>query len=256
MIFNASTTVAASPVISTRKAQYHWMQPGMGLCVRLAGVKLRVIYHPDFDPARRSVFCQNHISILDGHLACATIPHQFCGVMNHWHFRIPGYGWIMKLAKGIPVFPRKSGRTAEMTAEAKKRIEVDGISILAFPEGHRTLDGKIRAFKRGIFFMARDAGIPVVPLAVRGLFEVNHKGSVAFTPGREVCVFIGPQFELSGLSDEVLNDTIQDVRQMMVDWVEDGQLPEGCPEEKKVVPVWPIPPHYWDAPTGPRADDA
>ncbi|MCA9520344.1 MAG: 1-acyl-sn-glycerol-3-phosphate acyltransferase [Myxococcales bacterium] len=244
MVFNGATTMMALPILDTRRSQYFWMQPGMALCVRLTGAKLNVIHHPDFDPARRSVFCQNHVSVIDAHIACATIPHHFCGIMNHWHFNVPGYGWIMKLANGIPVFPKKSGRTAEMTDAARDRVR-RGISILAFPEAHRTLDGKIREFKRGVFFMARDAGIPVVPLAVRGIYELNHKGTNLFNRGTEVDVFIGPQFETKGLSDDELDRVIAEVRQMMIDWVEDGRLPNDCPHERHEVPAWPLPSHYW-----------
>ena len=71
------------------------------------------------------------------------------------------------------LYPRTAGRTAELTAAAQDRVK-RGLSILVFPEGHRTRDMKVGPFKRGVFFMARDANIPVVPLAVHGIHQVNQ----------------------------------------------------------------------------------
>lgn len=185
------------------------------------GLVLEVTYDPDFDPQRPAVFCQNHISMLDGPLAAAVIPQPFCGLMNHWHFRIPGYGWLMQLGKSIPVYPRSAGRTAEITEAARERA-AEGISILTFPEGHRTLDGNVRPYRRGAFFMARDAGIPVVPMVVRGLYGVNRKGTWMFEPGL-VQVYLGPHVETAGLDDDAVSALAERFTRFADVWVREGR---------------------------------
>ena len=195
----------------------------MGLCARLTLSRIRVIHAPGFDPHRRSVFAQNHVSMLDGHVACLAISHEFCGVMNAWHFHIPGYGWIMRTTLGIPVFPHKDGRTAEVTAAARNRVE-RGLSILVFPEGHRTRDGQVKEFKRGMFFMARDAEIPMVPIAVRGIREVNGKGSYLFRPGT-ITIYVGEQVETKGLSDDEVRVLAVRMREQIAHFVETGEVP-------------------------------
>lgn len=247
MISVGGAGIALSPVVDDWKVQYYATQPGMGLCVWLTGSRVDVIRDPEFDPNRVSVFCQNHVSIIDGHLACQVIPHRFCGIMNHWHFNVPGYGWIMTHARGIAVYPKKSGRTAEMAEQAKKR-KSEGISILAFPEGHRTLDGSVGPFKRGIFFMARDAGIPVVALAVRGIYDVNRKGSFHFNRGKTIEVYIGKQFETAGLDDKQLEALAAEMRQIVANWVEGGQLPAGVPYKPMRTPVYNLPSNFWSVP--------
>ncbi len=212
-----------APFLSHARRHSLFFAGGLGACVHLTGSALKVEYDPDFDPERRSVFSQNHISMLDGQVACTAIPHAFCGLMNHWHFRIPGYGWIMKLAGSIPVYPRSAGRTGEITAAARDRAE-RGLSILVFPEGHRTLTGLPRPFKRGVFFMARDAGLPVVPLCVRGLYEVNHKGSMRFRPGH-VQVYVGPQIETAGLDDDGVARLANAFYEATLEYVATGVLP-------------------------------
>lgn len=209
-----------TPVISFSDSHNWCGAAGMARTLKLTGAELFVQYDPGFDPERPSVFCQNHISLLDAHVACSVIPHAFCGLMNHWHFNIPGYGWIMRLANGIPVYPRTEGRTAEITEAARDRVE-KGLSILVFPEGHRTRDGGVRDFRRGVFFMARDAGIPVVPLAVRGLRDVNQRGSWRFKPSR-IDVYVGPQLETANLDDEGITRLAARMTHFADRWVRDG----------------------------------
>lgn len=194
----------------------------MGLCLRLTGSSVTLYHDEGFDPQRPSVLCQNHVSVLDAHAAVTAMPCGFCGMMEEWHFKIPIYGWIMGVTRGIAV-PRGSQRYRVIAEQARARI-AGGLSILTFPEAHRTLDGRLRRFRRGPFFMARDAGAPVVPLAVRGLYPVNHKGTALIRPGR-IDIYVGPQLETAGLDDEQLADLAERTREIMVDFVERGRLP-------------------------------
>jgi 1-acyl-sn-glycerol-3-phosphate acyltransferase len=171
-----------------------------------------------FDASTPSVFCFNHTNVLDAHTACATIPQPFVGLMLAWHFKIPGYGWMMKATHGIPVHPASSGRTDELVAHAKDRA-AHGLSILVFPEGHRTRDGRVGPYKRGMFFMARSAGLPIVPVAVRGMFEVNRKGSFVIRPG-DVSVYLGPQLDVTGMDDAAITSLAAEVQARVAAYVE------------------------------------
>ena len=113
--------------------------------------RLTFTFHKDYDVRRASVYCMNHTSMLDAHASAGAIRRAYCGLENAAHYRIPIYGWPMKAGNGIPV-PRGEGSTASLVAAAKDRAARD-IAILGFPEGHRTLDGKVRPFKRGAFFI-------------------------------------------------------------------------------------------------------
>lgn len=187
----------------------------------LARTRVTPTYDAAFDRERPSVFCFNHVNVLDAHTACATIPQPFVGLMLAWHFKIPGYGWMMKATHGIPVHPGQ-GRTAKLIEAAKDRA-AHGLSILVFPEAHRTLDGKVGPYKRGMFFMARSAGLPIVPVAVRGMFEVNRKGSMLISPG-DVSVYVGPQLDVVGLDDEEVGALVDAVQAAVADYVEGRDL--------------------------------
>lgn len=192
--------------------------------LRLATVRLRVHYAPDFDPRRPSIFVQNHINLLDGHLAAAVIPHAFSGLMNAWQFKIPIYGWLMTMSKGIPVHRGRRDKLIEEISAAARERKAIGMSVLTFPEGHRTLDGKVHKFKRGVFLMARNAEMPVVPIAVRGLYDVNNKRKGwRFSSFREVHVYVGRQYETTGLDNEQVGELADRLQTMMATWVDEGR---------------------------------
>lgn len=198
-----------------------------------AAARVRVHYHPEFDPTRRSVFTQNHINLLDGHLASAAIPHAFSGLMNAWQFHIPIYGWLMRLSKGIAVHKSRRDKLVEQLSDAARERKRIGMSILTFPEGHRTLDGKVRSFRRGVFLMARNAEMPVVPIAVHGFYEVNRKGSLTIHPLRRVDVFVGPQHETAGLDDEGIGALATRLHALTAHAVEHGAWPEAIDDRSR-----------------------
>jgi 1-acyl-sn-glycerol-3-phosphate acyltransferase len=206
----------------------------------LATIRVRVHYHPRFDRDVRCVFMQNHVNLLDGHVAANVIPHAFCGIMNAWQFKIPIYGWLMALSKGIGVHgSRREGIVRELSDAALERKAL-GMSILAFPEAHRTLDGKVKPFRRGVFLMARNADMPVVPVAVRGLYEANNKHQGwRFRPFRRVDVFVGPQLPTTGLSDAEVAELANDVHAYVVYCMDHGRFPGATAAATSAAPTPP-----------------
>lgn len=202
--------------------------PIFSRCVGLSFTRLQIEYHPDFKPDVRSIYAQNHINLLDGHVAAAVIPHAFSGLMNAWQFKIPVYGWLMSLSKGIPVRRGRRDETIREISEAAKQRGSIGMSVLTFPEGHRTVDGKLRPFRHGVFMMARNADMPIVPITVRGMYDVNHKGSSLFHPFHTVQVLVGPQVSTEGLSDQDMATTIEQVQGFMAHCLEHGEFPDGA----------------------------
>ncbi len=174
---------------------------------------------------RRDVVCmfmQNHISMLDGCTATASIRVPLCGLENAAHLKLPGYGWIMRCANAIPV-DRKDAKLRDNIRNLLHDRIRRGINVLTFPEGHRTLDGKLRPFKNGVFRMATEAGIPISPIAVRGAYHLLPKGVFTVRPSR-VTVYIAPQIETKDLSMEHLPALKARVREVMEAYVERGEM--------------------------------
>jgi len=211
------------PFVSFQAIQKRGFAQLFGLVPYVTLSRMSTQHHPDFRRYAPSVFVQNHSSVLDAHVALATIPTVVCGLQNEGHLRVPIYGWLMSLAKGIPVPANRDGRLAAITKVAKMRAAAD-ISILVFPEGHRTRDGRVRAYRTGGLIMARDAGLPIVPLCVRGLYEVLPRREWIIRPGH-IEVYFGPTIETTGLSDEQMSVLAEKLTAYAQTWV-DGQEPE------------------------------
>ncbi len=212
-----------SMFVGVREAQTRYGNPVMAFCLRLTLSKIEVIRHPDFDPQRRSMYVQNHVNVMDAHAACCALSHAFCGIMNAWQFKIPFYGPIMKHAGGIPVRSGSANRYSEIAEAARDRI-AQGLSILVYPEAHRTRDGKVQPFKKGVFLMARDAGLPIVPFATKGMYEMNQKGTWLFKPSR-ITLYVGAPIETVGLSNDEMLEVMERTHKIIRDFAEHGIVP-------------------------------
>ena len=128
----------------------------------LTGCRWRCEVHPGVDPDRQYIFAQNHVNLLDYCVLYPATPHYKQGVNLESHFKVPFYGWFMK-ARGTIGVKKGKNRIPALTADFAKELE-EGRSILVFPEGHRTLTGRMGPFKTGTFRIARDLGLGGVSL--------------------------------------------------------------------------------------------
>lgn len=159
--------------------------------------------HPSVDPKRSYLFAQNHTNHFDFVFMNNATPHYKQGVELESHFKIPFYGWYMKARGGIPVRPGKQGQTPEVMAHMRREVDA-GHAILVFPEGTRTLDGRVGRFRTGSFFIARDLGIPVCPVSVTGAYDLMRKGSLVIRPGNTITTYVDEPIETKGLPDSAI----------------------------------------------------
>lgn len=154
---------------------------GARFALRLGGVRIRATGLENI-PAGVCVFVANHTSNVDPPAVAAAIPRRVALLGKMEAFRVPILGRAFRLAGFVPV--DRSNRAAAIASvdEAVEHLK-RGTSYLVFPEGTRSLDGRLRAFKKGTFIMAIHAGVPVVPVAVIGAHRVMRKGSAAIHPG-------------------------------------------------------------------------
>lgn len=178
--------------------------------VRLTGSRWRAVVHPDVHPTTSYAFFQNHVSILDHvTLYCAT-PHFKQGIELEEHFKIPLYGPWTQSRGTIPV---KKG--AASLRELRERVRAEtrrGHSIIGFPEGTRTRTGLPGRFRAGLFYIARDLGLPIVPVSVTGMFEVLPKGSWLIRPGQDVTVHCLAPVLTVGLRNEEIPGLVRQVQ--------------------------------------------
>ncbi len=136
--------------------------------------KLTVTGRENLRPDRHYVFVANHQSQVDILVALAGISNPFKFIAKKELFAVPFYGWHMFLAGYIPI-DRSSMESAKQTILKAQHWLGKGVSILFFPEGTRSVDGRIHPFKPGAFQIAQDLDIEVVPLVIDGTLEAIPK---------------------------------------------------------------------------------
>jgi len=171
-----------------------------GWVTSFAGVKIVVENRASLDPAQPYVFMANHASSLDIWAAFVAVPRRLRMIAKKQLARIPLFGWVMWAGRFIFI-DRKNGVSARRSIEeAGNRIR-NGDSVLIFPEGTRTRDGSLGPFKKGGFHLAVRAGVPIVPLALRGTRELMPAGSYLLRAGK-VTAIIGEPIPTQGLSEQ------------------------------------------------------
>ncbi|MBI4522864.1 MAG: 1-acyl-sn-glycerol-3-phosphate acyltransferase [Deltaproteobacteria bacterium] len=166
----------------------------------VAGLRVSIRGLDRLDPNRTYVFMPNHASFLDILLAFAHIPYDFRMITKKELFSIPFMGWALKKSGQIPM-NRKSPREGLASLRQADSVLKAGRSIVVFPEGTRTPDGKIQEFKPTLFILPIRANAPVVPVLIEGTFEALRKGSILLRPVSLRMTFYDP-IPIGGFEDE------------------------------------------------------
>ncbi len=163
-----------------------------------SGVKVRVEGMEKLDPAKSYIFAANHQSQFDIFCLQGCFNWDFRWLAKKELFQIPIFGPALRRSGNIPV-DRASGRKAmQSLAEAAERIK-NGCSVVIFPEGTRSTDGSLQAFKVGGMVIAIKAGVGVVPMAICGSRRVLAKGKV-LPRSAEVVIRLGEPVDASAYS--------------------------------------------------------
>ncbi len=113
------------------------------------------------------IFASNHESALDIWVLVEYLPRNVRFIAKRELFRIPVFGWYLRLGGHIPVDRGNHGQAVQSLRDAAAAVRA-GTSLIVFPEGTRSRDGRVQPFKKGPFALAMEAGVPVVPVAVSG----------------------------------------------------------------------------------------
>jgi len=188
-------------------------------------IKVTLEMPEDFDYNKSYIIMPNHISFFDIPVVCACLPNHTFGIEAESHFSWPIYGYFIKKYGTLPI-NRKNILSSFRTFEtAAKNMKEQNASLLVFPEGHRSENGKIQQLKKIPFKMAQIVKAPIVPVGLTGLYDLSPKGGFILTP-KPVKVKFGkpiPVEEYEGLKPE---EIAKIVRQRIIELSEDDIVPE------------------------------
>lgn len=191
---------------------YPWALFGARLWLRLSGVRVKVKGRELLDPRQTYVFVSNHRSYLDT-AALFIFTGRRIGVLAKKELlKVPVLGVGMGFVNVMAIDRTNRESAIRTTEAAAKRIQ-SGVSFGVFVEGTRAKPGELLPFKKGAFYMARQAGVAVVPVAIKNSDVLMGKGTGEARSGTLEMVFMSP-VEMSGVvNDEDMNELIREVRQ-------------------------------------------
>jgi len=189
-----------------------WMKRMMRFLFVIAGTRVETAGLQHVKPGTTYLFMANHVSLFDLFILGGFIPGIVRGVEAHNHHRWPVYGWVSRRLGNIPI-ERESVHQSVVSYRKTLHLMNSGRSMIILPEGHRTLDGNLKPFKKLPFMLAKQAETTIIPIGLSGLYHMKRKGSWMIRPAK-IKISFGPEItremisdlSITGLRDHVQNE--------------------------------------------------
>ena len=191
----------------------HWCaRTWSRLILGTTGVRVDVSGLERIDPNGTYVFVSNHQSIYDIPILFWMLPNQLRIIAKESLGNFPFLGWHLRRT-GHMLVDRTRPDRAKIFGWAS-RLTANGLSLIVFPEGTRSRDGRVGRFKGGSFYLALESGLPVLPLSIVGSRHVMLKGRLATYPGH-VRLVIHEPIDTRGLTGGDAREFAERVRHIL-----------------------------------------
>ncbi|MCH8083055.1 MAG: 1-acyl-sn-glycerol-3-phosphate acyltransferase [Myxococcales bacterium] len=192
---------------------YTWLNPAW---------RVKVVGREKIDPNETYVMVANHQSLLDIFVLFRLFRH-FKWVSKVENFRIPCIGWNMYLNGYIQLKRGDRSSVAVMLRTCRENLAA-GNSIMMFPEGTRSLTGKLRGFKTGAFDLAKDAKRPLLPIVVHGTASALPKRGVILQGRHRIVIEVLDPITYTTFAEEEAEDLMLRVRELIGEHLEKAQV--------------------------------
>jgi 1-acyl-sn-glycerol-3-phosphate acyltransferase len=176
---------------------------------RVAGIHIKVEGREQVPAGRACIFMANHVSNLDPPALISRLPGHTSAFAKRSVFKLPLFGYCLKLAEYIPVDRTGNKASAEASVTAATRLLTKGLHITTFVEGARSRNGRMQPFKKGPFYLAMQSGAPCIPVSIYGTETMMAKGSFAIKPGTAHIIFHAPLYPRDYATREELSQAVR-----------------------------------------------
>ncbi len=199
----------------------------------IAGIKTDKVNFEGLGGQFPAVYVSNHTSTMDGPLAMWVCPMGGAGVSKKELARIPFFGWLYLLSGHLLIDRGNREKAVASMRELSAVVKKNDLGIWIWPEGTRSRDGRLLAFKKGFVHLAIATGLPVVPVVVSGAQHIWNKGSFIITPSR-IRIEVLDAIDTSSWSVDTVDEHVDHVRQIFIDHLPADQHPL---EEAPAIPL-------------------
>lgn len=197
--------------------------------LRVCGIKVRAKGQENVNASVPRIYMTNHQSYFDIFALLAYLPVDFKFILKQELMRIPLFGRAMRSAGYIGIERNDPRKALKSMNEAAEKIR-NGSSVVIFPEGTRSPDGKLQPFKRGGFNLALKSGCDIVPIAITNSCLIVPKGSLRINKG-SFGIEIGRPISLEGYTRKTVIQLMERVEEAMRQMM--GQIEKGQDETKE-----------------------
>jgi 1-acyl-sn-glycerol-3-phosphate acyltransferase len=192
-IFVLPFLILWSVIVGNPDFMYGVAMKALGIANWLGGIRVTVEGAENL-PEGAAIFVANHASNVDPPVLAWTIPRRIAILVKKELFKLPIFATSMRVASFIPV--DRGSKEAVNSIDAAVKVVQSGVSLLIFPEGTRSPNGRLRRFRKGAFTIAVRSGAPIVPTSIAGTQKIMMKGDSFLHPGA-VTVRFGPPIDPS-----------------------------------------------------------
>jgi 1-acyl-sn-glycerol-3-phosphate acyltransferase len=187
----------------------------------VSGIRVKVKGISNVDTQKPCIFMSNHQGNFDIPVLLGCLPFQFRWLAKAELFRIPLFGRAMRGCGYISIDRFNRSSAFESLDRAAETIR-NGVNVMIFPEGTRSLDGKIRPFKKGGFVLTVDAGVPIIPIVIHGTYSIMPKNRLLIRPGTVILEVLEP-VQTSGYTRDNKDVLIDKIRTRICQAFEKGR---------------------------------
>ncbi len=148
----------------------------------LSGIRLEVIFKQNLKEGKEYIFVSNHLSYLDIPVLMTALPRNIRFIYKKSLSWMPIFGWAMYLGGYIPIDRTNAREAIKSLKKAVVKLN-NYISVIIFPEGTRSKDGRTADFKKGAFMLAGMAKSEIVPVSIIGTDSIMPKHGINIKPG-------------------------------------------------------------------------
>lgn len=199
--------------------------------VKISGARLVVTGAENLRKVPVAVYAANHTSYMDTPVIFSTLPFQFRILAKKELWTMPFIGWHLNRSGQIPVDTVSSNSTVSSLGAAVRALR-SGMPLFVFPEGARTPDGTTQPFLAGAAFLAIRAQVPLVPIALSGVYDLLPIHTRHFYPG-EIMLRVGEPISTSGMTlrqvEELNTQLRESIERMRVESSTDHLLEAESP---------------------------
>jgi 1-acyl-sn-glycerol-3-phosphate acyltransferase len=193
-----SLALLVSLVDKSGRTQHRIARGWARLCIWCSGSKLTIRGAENLKKNPVAVYASNHTSYMDTPVIFAALPFQFRILAKKELWKLAFIGWYLQRSGQIGIDTANGQKTVSSLGAGVKALR-SGMPLYIFPEGSRTPDGRVHPFLSGAAFLAIRAQVPLVPIALSGIYDLLPIHTHSFYPC-ELTMTVGEPIETRGMS--------------------------------------------------------